>query len=483
MAEYGVTDSGFSLKRLEALRVEMIALAIQLFQDRVAVGDTVDTSSSSALGRLIALSLPAQTDVWEAAQQVYSAFDPNSATGISLENLAFFAGLTRQDPTYSTAQAIFTGDIGTLIPAGQTIRATTSTNDFRNTTSVTISASNAVGVGVSPSTIADNVNYTLTYSNNSSSTTISYTSPASSSRASILAGIAAVINNSHPLLDTSIVNNILYVTVDDETTSFNWTSSANLGINKSSNIASIQAISTGPINQEANTITQIQTPVLGWDSVTNPLAATPGSNEETDTELRERFRESKYLRASNILESLYSSIISLSNVQEVQIYENDTDSTDANGIPAHSFMPIVLGGIDSEVANTIWKRKPMGILSYGNTSYTIYDSQGFAHSIGFERPVPVPIYINIDISTDSNYPESGDDTIKTNLISYFSKNFGIGDDIIYSRLYTPINNVAGHQVNSLTVGTSANPSGTGNIPIAFNQIASLSTANIIITKT
>ena len=460
----------------------MVSLAIQLFQDRVAVGDTVDTSSSSALGRLIALSLPAQTDVWEAAQQVYSAFDPNSATGISLENLAFLSGLTREDPTYSTAQAIFTGDVGTLIPAGQTIRASTSTNDFRNTTSVTLSANSAVGVGVSPSTVADNTTYTLTYSNSSSSTTISYTSPASSSRASILAGIAAVINNSHPLLDTSINNNILYVTVADQTSSYNWTSSANLGINKSSNISSVQAVNTGPVAQEANTITQIQTPVLGWDSVTNPLAATLGSNEETDTELRERFRESKYLRASNILESLYSSLISLSNVQEVQIYENDTDSTDANGIPAHSFMPIVLGGVDSDVAGTIWKRKPMSILSYGNTNYTIYDSQGFSHSIGFERPVPVPTYISMNITTDSNYPEAGDDIIKTNLISYFRNNFGIGDDIIYSRLYTPINNVAGHQVNSLTIGTSSNPTGIGNIPVAFNQIASLSTANIIITK-
>jgi len=482
MADYGVLDTGFVVKRLTEILNSDRARAVTLFQDLVQPGDVVDTSDSSILGRLIGIISPAEADVWEAAQEVYDAFNPNSATGIALDNLVFLSGLTREDPTYSTAQAIFTGDVGTLIPAGQTIRATTSTNDFRNTTSVTLSANSAVGVGVSPSTVADNATYTLTYSNSSSSTTISYTSPTSSSRASILSGIAGVINSSHPLLDTSISNNILYVTVADQTSSYNWTSSTNLGINKSSNISSVQAVNTGPIAQEANTITQIQTPVLGWDSVTNPLAATLGSNEETDTELRERFRESKYLRASNILESLYSSLISLSNVQEVQIYENDTDSTDSNGIPAHSFMPIVLGGLDSDVASTIWKRKPMGILSYGNTSYTIYDSQGFAHNIGFERPVPVPIYISMNITTNSNYPESGDDTIKTNLISYFRDNFGIGDDIIYSRLYTPINNVAGHQVNSLTVGTSPNPTGAGNITIAFNQIASLSTANIIITK-
>lgn len=483
MADYGVLDTGFVVKRLNEILTSDRARAVTLFQDLVMPGDVVDTSDSSILGRLIGIVSPAEADVWEAAQQVYDAFNPNSATGVALDNLVFLGGLTREDPTYSTAQAIFTGDVGTLIPAGQTIRPSTSTNDFQNTTSVTLSANNAVGVGVSPSTVANNTTYTLTYSNTTSSSTISYTSGLGATLASIEAGIAQVIGSSHPLLQTSIVNNILYVSVEDQTSSYNWTSSTNLGINKSSNISSIQARETGPITQEANTITQIQTPVLGWDSITNPFAATPGSNEESDTELRERFRESKYLRASNILEALYSGLISLSNVQEVQIYENDTDTTDSNSIPSHSFMPIVLGGIDSEVANTIWKRKPMGIKSYGNTTVIIYDSQGFSHDIGFERPVPLPIYININLSTDSNYPEAGDDLIKTNLISYFNQNFGIGDDVIYSRLYTPINNVPGHQVNSLTVGTSSNPSGTSNIPVAFNQIASLSTANINITKT
>lgn len=483
MADYGVLDTGFVVKRLNEILTSDRARAVTLFQDLVMPGDVVDTSDSSILGRLIGIVSPAEADIWEAAQEVYDAFNPNSATGVALDNLVFLGGLTREDPTYSTAQAIFTGDVGTLIPSNQTIRPSTSTNDFQNTTSVTISANNAVGVGVSPSTVADNATYTLTYSNTTTSTTISYTSGVNATLASIEAGIAQVIGSSHPLLETSMVNNILYVNVEDQTSSYNWTSSTNLGINKASNISSIQAITTGPIAQEANTITQIQTPVLGWDSVSNPFTATLGSNEETDSELRERFRESKYLRASNILESLYSGLISLSNVEEVQIYENDTDSTDSNGIPAHSFMPIVLGGIDSEVADTIWKRKPMGIKSYGNTTVVIYDSQGFSHDIGFERPVPVPIYININLTTDSNYPESGDELIKTSLISYFTRNFGIGDDVIYSRLYTPINSVAGHQVNSLSVGTSSNPSGAGNIPIAFNQIASLSTANIIITKT
>lgn len=483
MANYGVTNTGFVAPRLAELLAAEREKAVQLFQDLVLPGDVVDTSDSSILGRLIALVAPGEADLWEAAQQVYDAFSPNSATGFALDNLVMLSGLTRQDPTYSTTQAIFTGDIGTLIPAGRTVRPSTSVNDFQNRSSVAITANSAVGVAVRPTTVSDNTTYTLTYSNATTATTVSYTSGSNATLASIEMGLAQVISNSHPLLSTEMLNALLYVKVTDNTNSYRWTSSANLGIVKASVISQLVAREVGPITQEANTITQIQTPVLGWDSVTNPFQVIPGSNEETDSELRERFRQSKYLRASNILESLYSALISLDNVKEVQIYENDTDQTNDLGIPSHSFLPIVLGGIDSEIANTIWKRKPLGIRSYGNTQVTIYDSQGFAHSIGFERPAPVSVVIRMNLTTDSNYPENGDDSIKTALINYFTSNFGIGGDVVFSRLYTAINSIPGHQVNSLTIGTSASNQASSNIPIAFNQIASLQTDNIIITKT
>ncbi|MOA29902.1 hypothetical protein D3C78_1509470 [compost metagenome] len=85
------------------------------------------------------------------------------------------------------------------------------------------------------------------------------------------------------------------------------------------------------------------------------------------------------------------------------------------------------------------------------------------------------------LSTDSNFPATGVDDIKTALISYFEQNVNVGDSVIYSRLYTPVNSIAGHQVDSLTVGTSPSPVGVSNISINFDQIASLSSANINIT--
>lgn len=476
----GLSDSGFEIKRLADLKANDDALAVQLFQDLVRPGDIVDTSASSAIGRLIGLHIPSLADLWEVAQQVYLAFDPNSATGIALDNIVAYGGLIRGEQTFSTAQALFTGDVGTLIDAGLTVRGTTTGEDFTVRASVTINATGASGVGVQATTVADSTLYTITYAGATTTNTISYTSGVGATQASIQAGIKAVVDASHPTLTATITNNILYIDRVSVFDTVNFISSANIGIIKARKVGSLTAVNAGPIEGEANTITSIQTPKTGWDAVTNPTAVVPGEDVETDEELRERFRQSKYIRATNILEALYSDLISLANVIEVQIYENDTDVVDSNGVPAHSFLPIILGGDPLDIANSIWQNKPLGIRSYGNTTQTIYDSQGFPHEIGFERPNPVDIYIRMDLTTDANYPQNGDDLIRSNLTS---TDFGIGDDVIYSRLYTPVNSVPGHQVNSLEVSLDGITWNTNNIVVPFNGIANLETANILITKT
>ncbi|MNY74768.1 hypothetical protein D3C86_2138740 [compost metagenome] len=57
----------------------------------------------------------------------------------------------------------------------------------------------------------------------------------------------------------------------------------------------------------------------------------------------------------------------------------------------------------------------------------------------------------------------------------------VGDDVIYSRFYTPVNQVPGHAVNSLTIGTAPSPVGTSNIVIDFDEVATFDLDNIIVT--
>lgn len=477
----GVTDAGFVIKRLAEILADDRALAVQLFQDLVQPQDIVDTSDSSALGRLISLASPSEADLWEAAQEVYAAFDPNSATGIALDNLVALGGLTRKEQTFTTSSILVAGDTNTLIPVGQTVSSSTTGEQFTTVGAISLAASNASGITVSVVVLADSTSYTITYANTTTSNTITYTSDGSATVQEILDGLQLVIAGAHPSLTSSVVGTTLVIDRNDIFQTVNFTTSVNLGINKVRTVGEVVAFNSGIIEQPANTIDTILTPMTGWDSVINPVAATPGEDRETDEELRLRFRNGKFERATNTYDAIYSALINTDNVSEVTIYENDTSVVDGNGVPAHSFLPIVVGGLSQDIGNAIWANKPIGILSYGNTSVNVIDVQGGTHVVSFSRPNALVIYISMDITTDVNFPANGNDLIRSNIIQYFADNLGTGDDVIYSRLYTPINSVPGHQVNTLTIGTSPSPVGVVNIPVAFDQIASISAININIT--
>lgn len=476
-----VTPEGLVIKRLSDVLAAKRALAVSLLQDMVAPGDVVDTSDSSAIGRLVSLASPGEADLWEAIQEVYSAFDENTALGIPLDNMVGLAGIVRYLNTYTTCQALFSGSNGALIPLNSVVSSSTTSNRFTVVAPVALSPTVCSGCTVIVSTVTDSTLYAINYTQLTTAYSINYTSGVGATQAQILSGLKVVIDVSHPMLVASIVNNSLVINLVDVFQPLSFTTTTNLGITKVIKQGDLIAEQYGPLTQNVNTIDTIVIPVIGWDNVTNPQSAVAGRFLETDEELRTRFRESKFLRASNIIESLYSALKTLDGVQQVIIYENDTDMVDSHGIPAHSFMPIVLGGLTSVVGKTIWNNKPLGIRSYGSTVISVSDSQGFVHDIGIERPSPIPIYITIDLTTDSNFPQNGIDTIKADLIAYTPTQFGIGDEVLYSRLYTPINAVPGHSVDSLYIGTSPSPTGTANIPIAFNQLHTLDPANIIIT--
>lgn len=477
----GLTDAGFVIKRLADILADDRALAVRLFQDLVQPGDIVDTSDSSALGRLISLQAPSQADLWEAAQEIYAAFDPNSATGVALDNLVAYSGLIRKEQTFTTASVVVSGDTNTIIPAGQTVGSSSTGQQFTTVGAISLTPSLASGITISVLTVQNNATYTISYSNTISTNIVSFTSDNSATALEVINGLQGVITTAHPTLSSTVLGSNLIVERNDVFQTVGFTTSDNLGIVKVKTVGDVIATVSGPMSQPSNSIDKIETPVLGWDSVTNPVNAASGEDRETDEQLRLRFRNGKFERATNTYDAIYSALINLDGVSEVTIYENDTSVTDSNGVPPHSFLPIVTGGLSIDVASAIWENKPIGILSFGNTTVNVPDIQGFLHPVSFSRPNPVVVYISMDLTTDNTFPQNGNDAIRSALISYFNSNFGTGDDIIYSRLYTPINSVPGHEVNNLYIGTSPNPTGVSNIPIPFDSIANLNSANIVIT--
>lgn len=477
----GLTDRGLEIKRLNEIIEESQERARELFQDLVPPDENVDTSDSSALGRLIGLKSPAIADLWELAQQVYLAFDPNSAAGIQLDNLVALSGISRREQSPTTADLYVTGVPGTIITDDTMFGTTVNNTLYAPSREFMLSSEAAHQIGVNVLTASPGTNYSIFYriSQDSPYIEVDYQSGSSATPSTILNGLKDAVTEDHSGIRAIIEDDTLYILGAIDYRVFDFYTSGNLGITSVTNIVRVFAEDAGPIQQAPGTITSIRTPVLGLDAVTNPSSAIVGTFRETDSQLRNRFRDSKFQMASNIIESLYSELINTAGVIGAVIYENDTNvHNETYNLPPHSFKVIVDGGLELDVAKAIWVNRPAGILSVGDVSIDIIDRFGYTRNIRFSRPEPVPFKIRISLTTFPDFPEDGREKIAQAIRNSLG-NQAIGQAVIYSRLYTPINSVPGHQVDNLELSLDGVEWFKDNIEIGIGAKADIANVEII----
>lgn len=484
----GLSNEGLEIKNIDDVRTDLMTLAASLFADLVATGDVVDVGPNSTLGRLIGVIAPSEAELWEQLQLVHNSFNPNAATGIALDNIVSLSGINRRPAAPTRAQVLFEGSLNTVLSSPQgAVRSSTTQRNYTIMGSVILDLNDASGLGIVVSSVLPSTVYTFSYSTDGGVNFIdtSITSPSSGATAE------SILQQLQDQIDISLVgvfttyrqDGRLFISRLDPFQTATFKVTANLRAEKSIKLGLVQDTENGPFEQPANTIDQISVPISGWDDVWNPNAATVGRYTETDPELRERFRNSKFVQSANIIEALIDALVNVEGVTDCVVYENDTSTVNAFGVPPKSFMPLVLGGLPSDIAHAIWENKPTGISSEGDTTVQIVDSQGIQHPISFRRPTNVPVYVSLAVVSDGSGTLPGDAAvqIRQNLLDYFDTNNMIGDDVIYSRLYTPINQVPGHMVNSLTIGTTPSPVGMSNIVIDFDEVAFITAAQITIT--
>jgi uncharacterized phage protein gp47/JayE len=228
----------------------------------------------------------------------------------------------------------------------------------------------------------------------------------------------------------------------------------------------------------ANALDQIATPVYGWITSDNLAAATLGQSEETDTTLRAR-RNTVAERASTVsVSAIFAAITDVSGVTAVKVVENATNSEDDNGVPPQHIWCIVLGGSDADIVEAIWTHKAAGIGTHGSSSAVYADPvTGDNFTVYFERPTDVNWYCEVNITTDSDYPTDGDTQIETAVTTY-AATLSLGDTVVHSRLYTPVNTVAGHTVDTLYTALTASPTGTDDLAMEVYQRPVLNTVTV-----
>ena len=250
-------------------------------------------------------------------------------------------------------------------------------------------------------------------------------------------------------------------------------------------IAQATATVAGPRPALADSITEIITPVTGWDSVTNDDAAVLGTDLETNSDLRARRERSVARSAQAVIDAIFAEIRAIVGVTQLLVLENDT-KLEVDGLPPNSINAIVLGGQDQDIAKAIFLKKTLGATSFGNTSAVITDDQSIEHTISFSRPSAIDIYVIVNLTTFSSFPVNGQDLIKQAIIDYSQglliegRGFSLGSNVINSQLYSPINTIQGHTIDSLFIGTSSGPTSSADIVIATNEISVFLEAKITV---
>lgn len=300
----------------------------------------------------------------------------------------------------------------------------------------------------------------------------------------------AATNSTVDLLLTGTVGTTITNGSVRDTNSVVWNLPATVVIGTDGTVvATATCANSGAVAAVAGSVNGINTPTRGWASVTNPLAATVGVAAETDAELRVRQSQSVALASLTPFDAVDGAIANVEGVTRHKLFENDTETTDANGLPPHSISAIVEGGDATEIANTIRSVKGQGVSTYGTTAVIVTDKYGNPYTIRFSRPVDVPIYVSITLKALTGYSSQVGDEIKAAVAAYINS-LAIGDSVLLSRVYSPANlgvvsggNARYYDIMELLIGRSADDVAAVNVVVAYDESASCSVDNIALVVT
>lgn len=389
MPDYGITDKGFVLKRLDTILEEI--------HTDLTDGWKVDTrlASTSFLNTLITTFGNQIANLWETAQDSYYAKYPATATELNLDHAVQYGGIKRAGDKRTSYILHCTGDDGTYVRENAVV-ATNTTPEIRLFSAEEFQIArerfNKVSVIVASE---DTGVYTVSINGNQ----YSYSNPQGGKSSAILAGLAAAIKDEG--YEVKVEDDVLIINDKTKTRENVLTLTDNLTTSSVTSLANFLTNDYGKITLPYNIVTRMVNNITGFTAVTNLLEPTYGRKRETDIELRQSYIAKSALRSNTMIESIIAEL--LNNVEDVESasgYENDMDVTDERGLPPHSIEIIVEGGDNTAIAKAIFRRKAGGIQTHGSVVVNVPGEYGDTIPVRFNRPEYLYAWLKVQLEGD-----------------------------------------------------------------------------------
>lgn len=275
---------------------------------------------------------------------------------------------------------------------------------------------------------------------------------------------------------------------------YSSTADATIGSTGSVNVE-FQCLTTGPIDCGVGELNVIYQAVIGWESVSNSAAGTPGTDVESRTDFEWRRRNSVGINSSNSPQAIFAAVLAVDGVVDAYVTDNPTSAAVNTGatnypIAAHSVYVAVAGGAAADIAQAIWSKKSLGCDYNGSTEYvlsdTTYPIPYPTYTVKWVTPTPVPIYISVNLANSVALPSDIVAQVQNAVVAAFNGTDGgqrarIGSTIYAGRYYAGIGNIAtGVEIIAITIGQAASPTGSSTT-MGIDQLPTLDPADIVVT--
>lgn len=169
------------------------------------------------------------------------------------------------------------------------------------------------------------------------------------------------------------------------------------GLPAGDHVLAFQAELPGAVLTTVNTINVPVTVILGVTNINNPTTYTSlGLNEESDAALRIRRQQSVSLGSQGFPAAMKAALENVAGVTSANVYENNSSTTDINGVPGHSMWAVLAGSaLAADIANAIYVKRNMGCGMKGAQVFTITQADGSPFVVYWDDVVPQNLFIRM----------------------------------------------------------------------------------------
>lgn len=250
---------------------------------------------------------------------------------------------------------------------------------------------------------------------------------------------------------------------------------------------------TGPIACPAGSLSRIYQAIPGWDTISNAADGVVGSNVESRSDFETRRRASVALNSKGSPPSVRAAVLNVADVLDAYVVDNPLGTAQTIGgvlVAANSIYVCVAGGAAQDVADAIWSKKGPGCNYNGNTTVTVYDTDGYtapypSYQVSFQTAIALPILFAVQIANIPGLPSDIVVQVQNAVIAAFNGTDGgqrarIGRNIYASRYYAGIEAINPNvELISVQIGT-VTPN-QNIVSVNINQVPTISASNIAVT--